>query len=433
MARALILPSPARPILPDVPRGRPVASLRRMQEMPPHEHAAEPAAAPPGPGTEAIRRALRASPGREALRLPAPADAVRRRVAIALLEETARVHGGAVLETTTGDLLLTEAPAADAARLAALFGHLLGVAPDRLGLPGAAAALLALPATAPPAPDPPPPAAAGIEALADAAPLPALLRREGVLHIAAGAPRRLALLRLRLAPGALAPYLGAAGTDADLARHAGDRLRARLLASLAEPARRVALLGEAPPVPLLIDLPATLLPDPSPSDGEEVPGSAALIAALSPAEALADDIAARRVALRRAGWGLAVRGLDAAALALMAPEALPADLLLLRWSPALAGRAAASALRRTDPARLVLTGCNAPDALEWGVSLGIARYAGPWISALMAATRMSACPHALGCTRAQCTARGAAAAPEGRAGCAAPGMLGALIPVERAA
>lgn len=388
----------------------------------------QPLAAPPGPGAEAIRRALRGPPGRVALRLPAPGSDARRRVALALLEEAGRARGGALLETATGDLLLTEADPPDATRAEAALLRLFGTAPERLDLPDAMATLLALPAPVPAAPRPPPaPAPAGIEALADAAPLPALLQRDGVLHIAAGQPRRLALLRLRLPAAALAPHLGPAAEDPDLLRHATDRLRARLPALLADPAGREALLGLAAPVPLLLDLPAASLPEPPAVEGDP-PGPPALIAALSLREALADGMAARRTALHHAGWGLAARGIDAAALALLAPEALPTDLLLLAWSPALAGRAATAALRRIDPARLVLDGADGQEALEWGLALGIARFAGPWIDAVMAATRMAGCAQAAGCTRAQCTARGAAATAAGRTGCAEPALLGALVP-----
>lgn len=393
------------------------------------------AGAPTGPGADAVRRALRGPPGRVALRLAAPGLPARRRVALALLEEAGRPRGGSVIETAAGELLLTEAEAADGARVAALLERLLGAAPERLDLPDAVAILLTLPglvpaaaanATAPPA--------TRIEALADAVTLPALLRREGVLHLAAGAPQRLVLLRLRVPVEALAPHLGAAGADADLARHAHDRLCGRLLTELAEPPRRDELLGTIPTVPLLIDLPLALLPDMPVASGEDDAAAVApaLIATLSAAEAMADGLALRRAALRRAGWGLAVRGLDAAALALLAPEALPADLLLLRWSPAMAERTAASALRRVDPARLVLTRCDGAAALEWGVSVGITRFAGSWIEALLAARRMAACPQAGACTRSACAARAAAATPAGRAGCANLSLLAALLPMEAA-
>jgi hypothetical protein len=387
-----------------------------------------PADTPAGPAADAIRRALRGPPGRVALRLAAPRGAAQRRVALALLDDAGRAQGGALLETAAGDLLLTQAGPADAARVEALLQRLLGTAPERHPLPDALPALLALPGLVPARPRPPPaPSPAGIEALADAAPLPALLRRAGVLHIAPGQTRRLALLRLRLPAAAIAPHLGPAADDPDLLRHAADRLRARLPALLADTAGREALLGLAAPVPLLLDLPRHALPDPPAPEGDP-PGPPALFATLCLPEALAEGLAARRAALRHAGWGLAVRGLDAEALALLAPEALPADLILLRWSAALAGRAAAAALRRTDPARLVLEGCDAPEALEWGLGHGIARFAGPWIDAVMAATRMAGCAHAAGCTRAQCADRAAAATARGRAGCADPARIGALVP-----
>lgn len=392
------------------------------------------AAAIPGPGQEAIRRALRGPPGRVALRLPVPPAAGARRAAFALLAEAAAPRGGSVLATGE-DWVLTDAFAEDAERAAAGLGRLLGAPPERLRLPDDAAPLLALRGAVPVHPCglvlPP---AGGIEAAADAVPLAGVVRREGVLHIAPGAPRRLALLGLRLGRSALVPHLGEAAADPDLVRHALDRLRGALFARLAEPGPREALLGAAPPVPLLIDLPLAHLPQPPTEAGEregeaaEVSAPPALFAALSAAESVVEGLAARRDALRRAGWGIAVRGLDAARLALLAPEALPADLLLLGWSEALAGRASAAALRRADPGRLVLAGCDGPAALEWGLGLGIARYAGPWIDGLMAATRMGRCDHAPGCSRAHCAARGAAADPAGRGGCAALPLLGALLP-----
>jgi hypothetical protein len=394
--------------------------------------AVETAAGPTGPGPDAVRRALRGPPGRVALRLPAPTLPARRRVALALLEEAGRPRGGAVIETAQGEWLLTDSDPTDGARVAQLLERLMGAAPEQLALPEAVQTFLALPGLAPVAAasmaEPP---AGGIEALGDAAPLPALLRRDGVLHLAAGVPQRLALLRLRLPAEALAPHLGACATDADLLRHAQDRLSGHLLAALADPPRRDDLLGAIPTVPLLIDLPLALLPDlPAASAQDVVAGAPSLIATLAPAEAMADGLGQRRAALRKAGWGLAVRGLDAAALTLLAPEVLPADLLLLRWSPGMQGRAVAAALRRVDPARLVLTRCDGTAALEWGVSIGVTRFAGPWIEAAMAARRMAECALAAGCSRAACAARGAAAAPEGRAGCGNLPLLAALLPAE---
>jgi hypothetical protein len=95
----------------------------------------------------------------------------------------------------------------------------------------------------------------------------------------------------------------------------------------------------------------------------------------------------------------------------------------------MAERAAASALRRVDPARLVLTRCDGAAALEWGVSIGITRFAGSWIEALLAARRMAACPQAGACTRSACAGRAAAADPAGRAGCTNLPLLASMLPM----
>ncbi|MBY0333031.1 MAG: hypothetical protein K2X49_20420, partial [Acetobacteraceae bacterium] len=116
------------------------------------------------------------------------------------------------------------------------------------------------------------------------------------------------------------------------------------------------------------------------------------IAAAAEPEALA----ARRAALRQAGWGdVAFDGLDAALLPLIDPAGLPEEaLLLLRWSPALGDRAAMAVLRGGwDLDRVVLTGCDSTtDALAWGLDVGIRRFAGQALEGLMAAARRMPAP-----------------------------------------
>jgi hypothetical protein len=90
-------------------------------------------------------------------------------------------------------------------------------------------------------------------------------------------------------------------------------------------------------------------------------------------------LAAWRDDLRQAGWaGLALAGLTAELLGLIAPAAIPdGTMLLLRWSPALADRAPAMALRGLDPGRLVLTGCDAGgEAIAWGLRRGVSLFTG---------------------------------------------------------
>jgi hypothetical protein len=143
-------------------------------------------------------------------------------------------------------------------------------------------------------------------------------------------------------------------------------------------------------------------------------------------------LAGTRAALAQAGWGLALAGLDVAALRLVPPAGLAAD-LRLRWSPAMTDRAVATALRGTSPARLVLTGCDGPEAMDWGRSQGLTHFAGPHVEALLAAARLAACPEAKGCTHAACAERAAAAGPALRAACCNPGLLARLLPQPAAA
>jgi hypothetical protein len=88
-------------------------------------------------------------------------------------------------------------------------------------------------------------------------------------------------------------------------------------------------------------------------------------------------LAAQRGALARHGWALALGGISAALLRLIDAEALPVDLLRLRWSADLP-----SVL--PDPARLVLTGCDTAEALAWARARGITRLEGRAAEALLA-------------------------------------------------
>jgi hypothetical protein len=248
--------------------------------------------------------------------------------------------------------------------------------------------------------------------------LPAVLRRQPLIppH---GAPR-LAGLRLTPDPAALA---GLAGGDRDLAAHARQVIGARLLQAMGDPAAARALLGGPARLPLLLDLTLAALGTLDPPDAPPAPGLAMppILAVLPVADA-ADTagLAAARAALAARGWGLALGGVTAEALALTVPALLPGDLLLAPFSPARAGAGAAG------PARLVLTGCDAPEAVALAIRLGIPRIAGRLPDRLLAAARLAACASAPGCTAAACADRAAATGIAGRAGCGEPRRLASL-------
>jgi hypothetical protein len=155
----------------------------------------------------------------------------------------------------------------------------------------------------------------------------------------------------------------------------------------------------------------------------------ALYATLSLHEAISiSNLAIRREALRQEAWGIAISGLSASALTLIEVDALPADLLILDWSPDLEAPQAAKALRRIDQTRLVLDGCDGEAALSWGISQGIFLYGGPWIEEIIAAARMDHCAEAARCLRSECRARGLATSPTDRLGCHRPMLLETVLP-----
>ncbi len=359
-----------------------------------------PNALPPGGGwgaaggaeagpTLAVRRALAVGAGRLALRIAVPGPPHRRRAARLILQDAARADGAQVLEhAAAAELLLLGASAEGAVRAEEELAEALVGAPSPLGTP-AIAARWRLPQDAAPllewaeasAAAPPGPAIGlgELDRLLAVLPLDpggGIMARRAVLRLAAGRPPAHGLRRLVLSRRALAAALGPLGLDPDLLDHAADSLLRRRLATLAP----------EPPcaVPPLIPLPAVddgHAPPPSPPPSP-APGA---IGVLPLATLAMPGAATRRERLAAAGWTLGFDGLDAAALRLLLPTALPeGTLLLLRWSASLADdrRAVLAALRPLDPARLVLTGCDGPAAFAWGFGLGIALFAGPAIEAL---------------------------------------------------
>ena len=230
---------------------------------------------------------------------------------------------------------------------------------------------------------PPTPAAAGLDALLDALPVADVVERRPVFRVAPGRGAMVAAERLVVSRRKLAAALGPVGEDEDLLRHAADRTAARLPGS--------ALLSGASPdrvpgrVPVLLPLALRPLPAPAPRPG--------LIGVLPLAAAPAGGVplGERRAALAALGWRLGIGGLDAAALRFVpaAVRRAAADLLLLRWSPALARDGDAS-LRGADPQALVLTGCDGAEGLEWGQSAGIVLFSGPGAEAMLPAAEAAA-------------------------------------------
>ena len=330
----------------------------------------------PGLST-ALRRATRDGRGRVVLRVEDAAPH-RRKVARALLQEGALAAGGQVLDGPGGDLLLVGAEPGRAARLRELVERLVGPAHTQiLCLQRDAAALLAYasggPAPVPRLPDEGP-GLAGLDAFLDAMPLNAGVRRLQGWPVAGGTPPgslrpgflRPAFLRIEPDRARLRLALGPLGEDADLLDHAARRLTTRLLGALADPAEARALLGTPPPPRLHLPLPAGLLQD---AAANAIPPG--LLTVTLPLAAAADPeaLAHRRAGLAASGIGLEIEGVDATALALLDGAALGADLIRLRWSPALAEPWAEAALHRLGLKRIVVTEASDEAASRLGVAL----------------------------------------------------------------
>jgi hypothetical protein len=333
------------------------------------------------PLTAVLRHALRAGAGRVALRV-APGAPHRWRVARALLIEGALAAGGHVVDGPEGDLLLVGAEAGRATRLCRLLDRLLGGAAAEIwslerDLP-ALRAYLAGSAMQEAAPD-----LAGLDGWLAEVKLTGLVARRHGLRPAGGPGAGAALLRLEVAPGALLARLGGLGADADVLRHALRMLGARLLQALADPLQRREWLGGRVAVPLHLPVPPGIA---TPGGGGAAGGPRRLVATL-PIAAAAEPVALaeRRAALAAEGWALELDGLEAPLLPLLHLPALPADLLRLHWSPALAEPASMRALRGLDPARLVVAGVDDAAALDWAAGLGVLAVEGRLADAMQAA------------------------------------------------
>jgi hypothetical protein len=389
---------------------------------------------------DALRRALRDEGGRAAVRVSPSTQPEAQRLVFALLREAVDVKGGSLLEITPDDWLLTELPSFEAGKLQILLGKILGdTAVQLLPLPASRSILAGLLNAARPPQFLEVPAAElvsplGLHARLDRLNLSQVYRRQSIVGITGAALPRLVFQRLGLDKAALQQHLGSIAEDRTLLRHAQSLLQKRVLEALGDEGTRKSLLGGGPIAPLLLELSPDLLPA-APTEADEAPQPAAapaLYATLALHEAISiSNLNTRREALRQDAWGIAISGLSASALSLVETEALPADWLILHWSPALEDTQSVKALRRLDQARLILDGCDGEAALSWGLSQGIHLYGGPWIEEIITAGRMEYCSEAARCLRSECRARGLATAPSDRLGCHNPLLLEAVLPEGR--
>jgi hypothetical protein len=400
--------------------------------------------------SDAVRRTGASGLVALAVRLSAawpPAEPHHRRVARAVLEESVRRSGGQVFVLADGDLvLLGPAEALRAVGRAESLPEALDRLLGEIGA-GAGAGLVSVWAmpeeqenllayVAARRAGGGPAEASGLEKL------PGQLHRQTAVLLAPKGGRLLAPLfreivateaALRAQPGGdvLEP-------DPCLLRHLAQAMEARLLAALPGEAGRGGALDPATGPALHLNLsPAGVMGDGFASLAERCAATGAgLGVEIALVEAVADpaglEAARRRLAAR--GIAFVLDAVSPHALRLTEPGALGARLVKLDWSATLPGRPSAeqqamdAALARLGRDRVVLAGADSEAAVQWGVAHGLRRFQGRHIDAILAVSRMAACPGAASCTPRQCLERASATGPAGRAGCTNLALLDAGAP-----
>lgn len=142
-------------------------------------------------------------------------------------------------------------------------------------------------------------------------------------------------------------------------------------------------------------------------------------------EAVADhaQFVRARALLEDAGLAFILDGVSHLSLLMSRPAALHPDMLKLDWSPRLSDlppferRAIEASLAEIGPDRIVLHRAETEQALQWGLAQGVRRFQGRHVDAMLGASRIVSCAHAAGCSLRQCIERASATGRVGRAGC----------------
>lgn len=153
-------------------------------------------------------------------------------------------------------------------------------------------------------------------------------------------------------------------------------------------------------------------------------------------EAVADPsgFAHARDTAERTGFTLILDGVSHVSMLIARPWILRPDLLKLDWSPRLADLAApeaaaiAEALAHIGADRVILHRAETEAAIRWGLAHGIRRFQGRHVDAMLGASRIVGCAHADHCALRQCIERAAASGFAGRVGCRNMALLDAGAP-----
>ncbi|MEQ9326692.1 MAG: hypothetical protein RJQ21_05305 [Rhodospirillales bacterium] len=140
-----------------------------------------------------------------------------------------------------------------------------------------------------------------------------------------------------------------------------------------------------------------------------------------------------RAAIREAGFTVIVDGINHLALQFIDPGELEPDIVKIIWSnevkDLLIGERAeefALLLDRVGRERVLLSRCDSEHAVRWGIDLGVTKFQGRYIDAMLGATTMAICEKSQTCTLQQCVSRRSAIGGALPRECPNPPMLNAV-------
>jgi EAL domain-containing protein (putative c-di-GMP-specific phosphodiesterase class I) len=229
-------------------------------------------------------------------------------------------------------------------------------------------------------------------------------------------------------------------SDPFLFRHLAARLDRRMLEALCLEAGGDGPLNVAqagpPALHLNLTVPGILSADFSRlvAVGGAMPGRIAVEISLLEAVADVAAFARARARLAECGFAFVLDGVSHLSLLMTRPALLGADLVKLDWSPRIGELADDErvaldhALRDIDLSRVVLHRAETEAALRWGLARGIRRFQGRHVDAMLGASRIVSCGFAGGCALRQCIERAAATSTVGRSGCLNRALLDAAAP-----
>ncbi|MTJ81196.1 MAG: EAL domain-containing protein [Telmatospirillum sp.] len=160
-----------------------------------------------------------------------------------------------------------------------------------------------------------------------------------------------------------------------------------------------------------------------------VKGRARIFVELQVLDILADSrgFYAACTRLHDRGHAVVIDGLSEWTLQFMDVGQFEADLYKITWSPDMAEGehrdALATAVGAIGRDRMLLARCDSEAAINWGLNLGIDRFQGRYVDAMLAAYTMHTCDKSPACTLGQCTARHAVIAGQLRRDCGNNDML----------